>query len=229
MNSTSSVHEEEPAPEKHSALKRYYNYTRHTWLVAIGIGLLAQTFRSSDTTPREGQILDNIELGVTIVLLVEIFLRFASDWRKFHIKKRNWVDFTMALITVIMQSPMVKNSGRMYEWLTIFQILRIYRVVWAIPVTRNLLVRDLFYPVSGVFLIVRRLKSWVTYPVWRICCSLSSCLPSCALSSPFNSSVETYRRTTKMKPHRFRFTPSSTPSWGCTRSSPVKTGRRSCT
>lgn len=143
QDDSSSVHEDEAAPRKPSTLKRYYDLTRHFWLLVIGVGLVAQTFRSSETTLSEARTLDRIELAVTTLLLLEIFMRFASDWHKFHTLRRNWVDFGLAIITVIMQSPIVKNSGRTYEWLTFFQILRIYRVVWAIPVTRNLLAKVL--------------------------------------------------------------------------------------
>lgn len=137
------MQEEEPALRKPSTLKRYYDYTGYFWLIVISIGLVAQTFRSSETDTKEDRTLDQVEVGVTALLLLEIFLRFASDWRKFHVLKRNWVDFGLAIITVAMQSPLVRNSGRTYEWLTIFQILRIYRVVWAIPVIRNLLAKVL--------------------------------------------------------------------------------------
>lgn len=140
--SDASVQEEEVTPKKPSTLQRYYSYTHHFWLVIIAVGLLAQTFRSSHTDHEEEVALNRVELAVTILLFLEICFRFASDWHNFHKKRRNWVDFGIALITVIIQAPAVRHSGRVYDWLTIFQILRIYRVVWAIPVTRNLLVRN---------------------------------------------------------------------------------------
>jgi hypothetical protein len=83
---------------------------------------------------------DRVELGVAVILLLEIVLRFFSDWRGFRKSKQNWTDLFLALITCIIQLPLIHNSGRIYEWLTLFQILRVYRVVWAIPITRNLLV-----------------------------------------------------------------------------------------
>jgi len=79
-------------------------------------------------------------MGVTIILLIEIFFRWISSWRTFHSQKQNLVDLVLAIITTVMLFPVVRDSGRPYDWLTLFQILRIYRVVWAIPVTRDLLV-----------------------------------------------------------------------------------------
>lgn len=83
---------------------------------------------------------DKVELGVTVILLLEIVFRFLSDWRGFRKSKQNWTDLFLALVTCIIQLPPIHNSGRVYEWLTLFQILRVYRVVWAIPITRILLV-----------------------------------------------------------------------------------------
>lgn len=97
-------------------------------------------FHSSTLSLRTARLLDRVELGVTILLFIEILLRFISDWRTFHRKKRNWVDLLLATMTCIILLPPVKSSGRAYAWLTLFQILRVYRLVWAIPVTRILLV-----------------------------------------------------------------------------------------
>ena len=77
---------------------------------------------------------------MTVLLLVEIILRFATDWRHFHQSTRNWVDLVIAIITVIIQLPPIHRSGQPYAWLTLFQILRIYRVVMAVSVTRELIV-----------------------------------------------------------------------------------------
>lgn len=93
--------------------------------------------------------LDAIELGVTLLLDVEMIFRFVSDWRNFHKSKRNWADLLIAVMTTILLLPPVKNSGRPYAWLTIFQIVRVYRVVWAIPPTRNLL-SQVLGNVSGI-------------------------------------------------------------------------------
>ena len=84
---------------------------------------------------------DRAETVVTFVLFVEIILRFVTDWRNFHKSRRNWVDLSLAIITAIIQLPPIHLHGQLYAWMTVFQILRIYRVVLAVPLTRDLIVR----------------------------------------------------------------------------------------
>ena len=83
---------------------------------------------------------DNTETVVTIVLVMEIFLRFVVDWRHFHMSRRNWVDLSLAVITAIIQIPAIRQLEQPYAWLTFFQIVRIYRVVLAVSLTRDLIV-----------------------------------------------------------------------------------------
>lgn len=73
---------------------------------------------------------------------MEIVLRFVTDWRNFHRSRRNWVDLSLAIITAIIQLPPIHLSGQAYFWMTFFQIFRIYRVVLAVPLTRDLIVRS---------------------------------------------------------------------------------------
>jgi len=110
---------------------------------------------------------DAVELVVTLALLLEILFRFMADWRNFHKKTRNLVDLALALITCAIQIPSIHRSGRIYDWFTLFQILRVYRVVWAIPVTRNLLVRNVLSDsmIAVINLVSFSPKSLVMYPV----------------------------------------------------------------
>lgn len=84
---------------------------------------------------------DTTETVITIVLLVEVLLRIAADWWNFAKHPRDWVDLFIAVITTIIQAPPIHKSGQTYAWLTVFQIVRIYRVVLAVPLTRDLIVR----------------------------------------------------------------------------------------
>ena len=84
--------------------------------------------------------LDTSETVVTFALAVEILLRLAVDRRGFFRSKRNLTDLFLVIVTCVIQIPPIRNSGQVYAWLTIFQILRFYRVVLALPVTRNLIV-----------------------------------------------------------------------------------------
>jgi Ion transport protein len=79
---------------------------------------------------------------MTFVFAVEILTRFAvsfPNWRMFFRSKANCFDLFLAIATLIIQIPPIHNSS-VYGWLTIFQIVRVYRVIMAIPVTRDLLV-----------------------------------------------------------------------------------------
>ncbi|KAL4917644.1 Ion transport protein-domain-containing protein [Aspergillus aurantiobrunneus] len=131
--------EEDPSSRRISKLKQLYDYTYWFWIAVIVFDLIAQALRSSSMGDDRRSFIDLSETIVTFVLLGEIILRFITDRHKFHLSRRNWVDLALAIITSIIQIPAIKNSGRPYSVLTIFQILRVYRVVLAFSVTRNLI------------------------------------------------------------------------------------------
>ncbi|KKK17638.1 hypothetical protein P175DRAFT_0431647 [Aspergillus ochraceoroseus IBT 24754] len=131
--------EEVLSSRKISTLKRFYDKTRWLWIAIIILDLVVQGLRSSDMSPRREKGIEQTETVITLIFLFEIIIRFASDWRKFHTKRANWADLLLAVITSIIQIPPIKNSGRLYSVLTLFQILRVYRVVLAFAVTRNLI------------------------------------------------------------------------------------------
>ena len=89
----------------------------------------------------------SLKLGVTetvatVIFDVEIIIRFVisfPDWRSFFRKKANCFDLFLAIATSIIQIPAIHDSS-VYGWLTIFQIMRVYRIIMAVPVTRDLLV-----------------------------------------------------------------------------------------
>ena len=122
-----------------SHLKRLYARTYWFWIVVITFGLVVQCLRSSNMGPSRTNFINNTETVVTLILLVEILLRFSSNWRDFFYSKRNLVDLGLTLITAIIQIPPIRNSGQAYAWLSFFQIARIYRVVMSFRVTRDLI------------------------------------------------------------------------------------------
>lgn len=132
------VEEDAEMQKRRSTIRRWYAKTKWLWIAVIVYGILCQCFRSAYMSPRRGQIIDISETIVTLALLVEIIFRFASDWRNFHKSKRNLFDLFLAVVTAVIQIPAIHNSGTPYAWLTIFQILRIYRVVLAVKITREL-------------------------------------------------------------------------------------------
>jgi hypothetical protein len=143
------VEQEDTSAPKISSLKRLYDKTYWLWIITIAIGLVVQSMRSATMSSDRETFINNVEMVVTGVLAFEIALRFAADWRNFHKSARNWVDLFLALITVIIQIPPIRNSGRAYSALTIFQVLRIYRLVLAFSLTRELIM-TVFRNVGGL-------------------------------------------------------------------------------
>lgn len=134
--------EKDQANQRVSSLKRMYDKTSGVWVFVIAFGLIAQMMRSAHMSNFRRNFIDVTETIITLVLLVEIIVRFIVDWRHFFRSKRNVADLSIAIITTVIQIPAVKEAhgGRAYAWLSIFQIMRVYRVVLAVPVTRDLIV-----------------------------------------------------------------------------------------
>jgi len=122
-----------------TGLKRLYDKTYWFWIAVITYGLLCQAFRSSDMPQFRADFIDISEVIVTLLLLFDIILRIALDWRGFNLEKKNWFDLALSIITAIIIIPPIRNSGQAYAWLSVFQIIRIYRVIIAVPVTRDLI------------------------------------------------------------------------------------------
>ena len=142
------IEEEEEIPKK-SRLKRVYDRTSWLWIVIILFDLSVMCLRTSDMNESRELFIDDTESVVTFVLLFEIALRFIADWRNFHKNRRNWIDLGLAIITAIIQIPHIHDSGEAYNWLTFFQIIRIYRVVLAVSLTREL-IKKVLGNVSGL-------------------------------------------------------------------------------
>lgn len=134
--------EKEQASQRVSSLKRMYDKTSGLWVVIIAFGLIAQMMKSASMSNFRRNFIDVTEIIITLLLLAEILVRFIVDWRHFFKSKRNVTDLMIAIITTVIQIPIIKHAhgGRAYSWLTIFQIMRVYRVVLAVPMTRDLIV-----------------------------------------------------------------------------------------
>jgi hypothetical protein len=134
-----SVEEPRLPSRRVSAMKKLYDKTYWFWIIVITYDLICQGSRSSRMSAARGQFIDDSEVVVTFILLVEIVLRFAVDWRGFFKSNKNWFDLGLAIITTVILLPPIRTSGQPYAWLTVFQILRIYRLILAVPVTRKLI------------------------------------------------------------------------------------------
>lgn len=137
-------------PKKATALKRLYDKTYYFWIFVIVFDLIVQALRSSEMSPWREAFIMNTETAVTFLLALEIIVRFVCDWRHFFRSKRNWTDLLLVIVTLIIQIPPIRNTDEPYAWLTAFQIARIYRVVLAVRVTRELLM-IVFRNAAGLF------------------------------------------------------------------------------
>ncbi|KAI4924970.1 uncharacterized protein J4E92_007007 [Alternaria infectoria] len=124
-----------------SSLKRLYDRTLWVWVAVIAFGLVAQMMRSANMSDFRRFFINAAEIVVTFILFVEILIRIVVDWRHFFRSRRNVIDLMIAIITAVIQIPAIKHAhnGKAYAWLSIFQILRVYRVVLAVPMTRDLI------------------------------------------------------------------------------------------
>ncbi|KAL8666517.1 MAG: hypothetical protein Q9202_001315 [Teloschistes flavicans] len=111
---------DEDEPRRTSPLQRLYEKTFWVWIAIIFVGLVVQCLRTASMTARHAQFVDNTERVVTLLLVVEIAIRFVVDWRNFFRRKRNWVDLGIAVVTAIIQIPPI-------------------RVVLAVSITRDLI------------------------------------------------------------------------------------------
>lgn len=122
-------------------LKMYYRF-EFVWAVVVLADLFVQCFRRADMTEDRRHLLYRFEVAFTLTFLIEIIARFffhLPKWRLFFGSKRNVFDLLLAIITgIIIIQPVKDALGHTYYWLTVFQIMRFYRVVLATPFTRKL-------------------------------------------------------------------------------------------
>ncbi|BFZ57617.1 calcium channel protein [Savitreella phatthalungensis] len=117
--------------------------TSWVWLLLIAADLFTQAFKRADMTT---DVLERFELAETIftgIFVVEITGRFFAwhpQYRRFFTSAANNVDLGLAVITAIIQLPHIRHSAA-YRWLTLFQVLRSYRVILAVPFTGELIRR----------------------------------------------------------------------------------------
>lgn len=103
--------------------------------------LVAQATKTSDSSQDYLDLLQNIELAFTLAFDIEIVIRFIAYWpdrKAFLLDPRNCFDLFLALVTSIIQIPVIANAP-VYRWLTIFQLLRWYRFVLVFPRMKPLL------------------------------------------------------------------------------------------
>lgn len=120
-------------------LQKAYRKTSWIWVVIIAFDMLVAAFRSSEASASRLRFIDTTEVVATILLDIEIVIRIVANFRGFHRSLRNLVDLTLAVATSVILIPPIREATTVYAWLTVFQIIRVYRVVLAIPITRNMM------------------------------------------------------------------------------------------
>ncbi|KAI8338655.1 Ion transport protein-domain-containing protein [Chlamydoabsidia padenii] len=86
------------------------------------------------------EFLDNVETAFTFLFAIEIVVRMmgAINWVRFWASYRNQFDLFLVIVTCVIQLPMIQDSG-VYMYLTVFQILRMYRLFLCVPRLEKLL------------------------------------------------------------------------------------------
>ncbi|KAJ6786874.1 hypothetical protein PWT90_00015 [Aphanocladium album] len=121
-----------------STLQRVVEKTKLLFTLVIVFGLICQACRSARMSPSRERFINGAEIAVTVLLDVEIAVRVASNWRSFHRSWANLFDLGLAVITTVILIPPIRYTMA-YWWLTVFQIVRAYRIVLAVPMTRKLI------------------------------------------------------------------------------------------
>ncbi|ORX65453.1 hypothetical protein K493DRAFT_157461, partial [Basidiobolus meristosporus CBS 931.73] len=119
--------------------------------LAVTIDLIAMSLRNENSSPDQIIALDHIELIFTILFAAEIVLRLlaATSFRQFWRQLNNRVDLFLAIATCVVMIPYIRSTN-IYRYLTVFQVMRSYRVVLCIPRV-NQLVRKVFGSVMGIW------------------------------------------------------------------------------
>jgi ABC-type proline/glycine betaine transport system permease subunit len=113
----------------------------------VVVDLLCMASKNNSMSVQELEALNMVETIFSLAFLFEILLRMLSqrkDLKAFFRDKLNTTDFFIAIITCIIQIPPIVENQFVYVWFTGFQVLRIYRLVVAIPRLRALMVSKVF-------------------------------------------------------------------------------------
>ncbi|KAG0336009.1 calcium channel protein, partial [Podila humilis] len=113
------------------------------WVAAVIVDLVFQCMRQYSSPLEYLDKLDRIEFWFTVAFAIEIIIRFLAYMpqpKHFFDSRKNLVDLFLATITLIIQIPPIRNS-RAYIYLTLFQVLRIYRPIIYVERLRSLIRR----------------------------------------------------------------------------------------
>ncbi|KAH9475037.1 Calcium-channel protein cch1 [Psilocybe cubensis] len=118
-----------------------YAYTKWCWIILALTELVLQATRTVNVSPMHETLMFYGEIAITIAFDFEIGLRVLAtlpDWRSFFRHGNNWLDSIFAIVSTIIQIPVIRHSA-VYPWFTIFQLARFYRVILVVPRMKPLL------------------------------------------------------------------------------------------
>ena len=132
------VHADDPLRTRPSTLQGLYEKTKLVWIIVILFGLISAACCSAGMSDDLKYYIRVAEIVTTAILDLEIILRIVADLRGFYRGWQNLVDLSLAIATTIVALPFLYGT-RAADWLSVFSVLRVYRVVLAIPVTKTLI------------------------------------------------------------------------------------------
>ncbi|KZV67749.1 hypothetical protein PENSPDRAFT_687890 [Peniophora sp. CONT] len=118
-----------------------YTHIRWCFIFLALTSLVLQATYTASMSETHTLILSKGELVLTIAFDLEIVLRIAAcfpEWRAFFWKGQNVLDLVLCVGSSVIQIPAVRDS-EVYPWLTVFQLMRFYRVILEIPRMKPLL------------------------------------------------------------------------------------------
>lgn len=131
-----------------TTLNLIVNFTKPIWLFLIAGDLFCMAAKNNNMSDFELDSLSKVELILSLAFMFEILLRLLNDrndLKGFFKNKMNSTDLIIAVITCIIQIPPIRKHTLVYIWFTGFQVLRIYRLVAAVPRLRSLMVCPLLF------------------------------------------------------------------------------------
>ncbi|KAG0025903.1 calcium channel protein [Podila clonocystis] len=111
------------------------------WVLAVVADLVFQCLPQYNSPVEFLVKLDRVEFWFTVAFSVDITIRFLSylpQPKDFFGSKKNMVDLFLAIATLVIQIPPIHNSHA-YVYLTVFQVLRIYRPIIYVERLRSLI------------------------------------------------------------------------------------------
>ncbi|ORX60316.1 hypothetical protein DM01DRAFT_1332475 [Hesseltinella vesiculosa] len=127
-------------------LIRLVHACKPLWVALVVVDIVFLALKNNDMTADQIQLLDYIEFVFSMVFLAEITVRYLAHWQQLDVffkNKANRADMIIAFMTCIIWIPPIRNNQVAFAWLSGFQVLRIYRVILAIPRLRILIARVL--------------------------------------------------------------------------------------